>query len=152
VQFQYENGIRGTTDGLEVAPERQPTAWWRLKAAYSYLHVNLENQPWFTSTTTLTTLHGSSPNSQVVARSLIDLPAHLEFDQTFRYIGALPAQSVPAYETADVRFGRHLSPGLDLSVVGQNLLQPHHAEFGISAGPNVEIKRGVYAKLVWTSR
>jgi iron complex outermembrane receptor protein len=57
---------------------------------------------------------------------------------------------VPAYETADVRFGRHLSPGLDLSVVGQNLLQPHHAEFGIDPGPNVEIKRGVYAKLVWT--
>jgi iron complex outermembrane receptor protein len=81
VQFRYENGIRGTTDGLEVAPEWQPTAWWRLKAAYSYLHVNLENQPWFTSTATLTTLHGSSPNSQVVGRSQIDLPAHLEFDQ-----------------------------------------------------------------------
>jgi hypothetical protein len=36
--------------------------------------------------------------------------------------------------------------------VGQNLLQPHHEEFGISPGPNVGIKRGIYAKLVWTSK
>jgi iron complex outermembrane receptor protein len=152
IGFQYQNGIKGTTDGLELAPEWQATSWWRFKTAYSYLHVNLVDAPGFDYPLTLTTLHGSSPNSQVVARSLIDLPAHLEFDQTFRYIGALPAQDVPAYETADLRFGRHLAPGLDLSVVGQNLLQPHHAEFGISPGPNVEIKRGVYAKLVWTSK
>jgi iron complex outermembrane receptor protein len=152
IGFQYQNGIKGTTDGFELAPEWQATSWWRFKTAYSYLHVNLVDAPGFDYPLTLTTLHGSSPNSQVVARSLIDLPAHLEFDQTFRYIGALPAQDVPAYETADVRFGRHLAPGLDLSVVGQNLLQPHHAEFGISPGPNVEIKRGVYAKLVWTSK
>jgi iron complex outermembrane receptor protein len=152
IGFQYQNGIKGTTDGFELAPEWQATSWWRFKTAYSYLHVNLLDAPGFDYPLTLTTLHGSSPNSQVVARSLIDLPAHLEFDQTFRYIGALPAQDVPAYETADVRFGRHLAPGLDLSVVGQNLLQPHHAEFGISPGPNVEIKRGVYAKLVWTSK
>jgi iron complex outermembrane receptor protein len=152
IGFQYQNGIKGTTDGFELAPEWQATSWWRFKTAYSYLHVNLVDAPGFDYPLTLTTLHGSSPNSQVVARSLIDLPAHLEFDQTFRYIGALPAQGVPAYETADVRFGRHLAPGLDLSVVGQNLLQPHHAEFGISPGPNVEIKRGVYAKLVWTSK
>jgi hypothetical protein len=40
--------------------------------------------------------------------------------------------------------------GFDISIAGQNLLQPHHAEFGISPGPNVLIKRSVYAKLVWT--
>jgi len=152
IGFQYRNGIRGTTDGFEVAPEWQPLSWWRFKAAWSYLHVNLEDVPGFDYPLTLTTLHGSSPNSQVVARSLIDLPGHFEFDQIFRYIGALPAQGVEAYETGDVRFGRHLSPGLDVSVVGQNLLQPHHEEFGISPGPNVGIKRGIYAKLVWTSK
>jgi len=152
IGFQYRNGIRGTTDGFEMAPELQATSWWRFKAAYSYLHVHLEDEPGFNYPLTLTTLHGLSPNSQVVARSQIDLPGHFEFDQTFRYIGALPAQGVEAYETADVRFGRHLSPGLDLSVVGQNLLQPHHEEFGISPGPNVGIKRGVYAKLVWSSK
>ncbi len=152
IGFQYKNGIRGSTDGFELAPEWQAASWWRFKAAYSYLHVNLSDEPDLPFPLTLTALHGSSPNSQVVARSMIDLPGHLEFDQTFRYIGALPAQNVEAYETADVRFGRHVAPGLDLSVVGQNLLQPHHDEYGISPGPNVGIRRGVYAKLVWTSK
>ncbi|HEX4068223.1 MAG TPA: TonB-dependent receptor [Acidobacteriaceae bacterium] len=152
IGFQYRNGIRGTTDGFELGPEWQPASWWRFDVAYSYLHVNLTDDPGFNYPVTLTTLHGSSPNSQVVARSLINLPGHFEFDPSFRYVGALPAQGVPAYETADVRFGWHLPKGLDLSIVGQNLLQPHHAEFGISPGPNVGIRRGVYAKLVWRSR
>jgi iron complex outermembrane receptor protein len=152
IHFSYVNGIRGSTDGFEIAPEWQPVSWWRFKAAYSYLHVDLSDEPFLHFPATLTTLHGSSPNSQVSARSLIDLPHHFEFDQIFRYVGPLPAQQVPSYETVDVHFGHHLSPGLDLSIVGQNLLQPHHAEFGIDPGPNVGIRRGVYAKLTWTSK
>jgi iron complex outermembrane receptor protein len=152
VSFQFRNGIRGTTDGFELAPEWQPLSWWRFKVAYSYLHVDLHDVPGFNYPVTLTTLHGSSPNSQVSARSLIDLPHHFEFDQIFRYVGPLPAQNVQAYETMDLHLGRHVAPGLELSVVGQNLLQPHHQEFGIDPGPNVGIRRGVYAKLVWTSK
>jgi outer membrane receptor protein involved in Fe transport len=45
VAFQYRNGIRGTTDGVELALEWQPVSWWRFKAAYSYLHVNLKDEP-----------------------------------------------------------------------------------------------------------
>ncbi len=147
---QYQNGVQGTTDGFELGPQWTPVRHWRLTAAISYLHFNLKDQQGFKDTTTLTTLHGSSPNTQVVTSSSIDLPAHLEFDQSFRFISALPAQGVPAYETADVRFGRHVARGFDLSVVGQNLLQPHHAEYGVQPAPNVLIKRDVYVKLVWT--
>ncbi len=150
IQFQYQNGVRGTTDGFEFAPDWQPAAWWQIKAAYSYLHFNLENKPGFSSTTTLTALHGSSPNSQAVIRSLVNLPNKFEFDQTVRFVGSLPAQNVRRYVTADVRLGRHVTRGLDFSMVGENLFQPHHGEFGIDPGPNVQIKRSVYAKLVWT--
>jgi hypothetical protein len=40
---------------------------------------------------------------------------------------------------------------MDLSVVGQNLMQPHHAEFGGDPGGLVEIKRSVYAQITWKS-
>ncbi len=65
-QLQYANGIRGNTDGGEIGPDWQATSWWQIKAAYSYLHVHLENQTSFTDpqNVSLTTLHGSSPNSQ----------------------------------------------------------------------------------------
>jgi len=159
IQEQFVNGIHGNTDGGEIGPDWRPTSWWQLKAAYSYLHVHLGDQKGFTDTTTLTTLHGSSPNNQVVVRSLIDLPRHFEFDTMVRYVGELPAQTVPRYTTADIHAGWHDVPvkflgfsHLDFSVVGQNLLQPHHVEFGVAPGPNVGIKRGVYAKLVVWSK
>ncbi len=147
---QYQNGIHGNTDGAEISPDWQPTVWWRLKASYSYLHINLKDQTGFTDTATLTSLHGSSPNSQVSAFSQFDLPGALELDQTFRFVGALPAQSVKAYATGDVRLGWKPSRSVSLSVTGQNLLQPHHAEFNIDPSPMVLIKRGIYAKIVWT--
>lgn len=159
LQLQYLNGIHGNTDGAEIGPDWRPTSWWQFKVSYSYLHVHLGDQKGFTDTVTLTTLHGSSPNSQVMMRSLINLPHRFEFDTLVRYVGELPAQNVPRYTTADIHAGWHDVPvkflgfrHLDFSVVGQNLLQPHHAEFGIAPGPNVGIKRGIYAKLVVWSK
>ncbi len=149
-QLQYTNGIHGNTDGAEIAPAWRVTPWWQIKAAYSYLHVHFTDQPGFSDTVTLTTLHGSSPNSQAVLRSLIDLPHKFELDQTIRYVGSLPAQKVKSYVTGDFRAGFRNLRGLDISVVGENLFQPHHGEFGVDPGPNVLIKRSVYAKVVWT--
>jgi hypothetical protein len=38
---------------------------------------------------------------------------------------------------------------LELSVVGQNLFQPRHAEFGRDLPPIVEIRRNAYVSLRW---
>jgi len=149
VTFQYINGIRGSTDGVEIAPQWQPTPWCRLKGAYSYLHIDLHDQGTFTDTLTLTSLHGSSPNSQAVLTSQFDITKRFEFDATSRFVGSLPAQKVNAYVTEDARLGWNASKKLSLSIAGRNLLQPHHAEFGISPGPDVSVKRSIYAKLVW---
>ena len=70
-------------------------------------------------------------------------------DATYRYVSGLPAQFVNAYGTADVRFGWHPLPSWEFSVVGQNLLQPHHAEFGSDVDTIVGIKRSVYARITW---
>ncbi len=48
------------------------------------------------------------------------------------------------------RVGRRLAEGMEFSVVGQNLLQPHHIEFYRDPLPNVGIERTVFAKLTWT--
>jgi iron complex outermembrane receptor protein len=56
---------------------------------------------------------------------------------------------VPAYTAVDLRFGWRINPGLELSLVGQNLFDPQHAEFGAAPGRS-EYRRAVFAKLVWT--
>lgn len=148
--FQYVNGIRGNTKGIEIAPDWQPSRWWELKGSYSYLHLNLADLAGGENNLTLPMLMGSSPSHEAEVQSRFNLPKRFEFDQIYRYVSALPAQEVRAYHTADVRVGWHASKQVELSLVGQNLLQPHHAEFGIDPGPTVLIKRSIYAKIVWT--
>jgi iron complex outermembrane receptor protein len=112
--------------------------------------MDLKDKPGFTDVGNLLSSYtGSSPSSLVGFQSLFNLPKHFEFDQTFRYSSALPAQSVGSYSTVDVRLGWHFGESLDFSLVGQNLLQPSHAEFGGDPGPLVGIERSIYGKIIW---
>ena len=149
VPIFFRNGLLGNTSGFEIAPDWTPTSRWRLKGSYSYLYMDLKKRAGSLDTTTASSTQGSSPHHQIVIQSSFDLPKKLQFDQTFRYVSALPAQQVGAYATADVRFSWRAFRSVELSVAGQNLLQPHHAEFGGDPGSLVGIKRSVYAKITW---
>jgi iron complex outermembrane receptor protein len=146
----YGNGIKGTTDGFEVAPDWKPTRWLQWKGSYSYWQPHLKNQPGNTDASTLSQDQGSSPRHLVSVQPQFNLPKKTEFDLTYRYVSALPAQKVAGYSTADVRFGWHIRGDFELSLVGQNLLQPRHAEFGSSPEPMVMIERSAFAKITWT--
>jgi iron complex outermembrane recepter protein len=61
----------------------------------------------------------------------------------------LAALHIASYSTGDVRLGWKVFPSIELSIVGQNLLQPRHFEFASDPGPNVGIKRSVYGKITW---
>jgi iron complex outermembrane recepter protein len=151
IPFSFRNGLLGNTAGFEIAPDWTPTRSWRLRGSYSYLHIDLNKEASSLDPGTASSTQGSSPHHQIAIQSSLDLPKKLEFDQTIRYVSALPAQLVGAYTTADVRFSWHATRSLDLSVVGQNLFQPHHAEFGGDPGPLVGIERSGYIKLTWQS-
>jgi iron complex outermembrane recepter protein len=147
----YANVINGHTVGTEIAPDWKITHWWQVRGSYSFLHMSLRDKPGFTDVGSLLGSYmGSSPGSLVSFQSLFNLPKHFELDETFRYSSALPAQGVGSYSTADVRLGWHLREHLEFSVVGQNLLQPSHVEFGGDPGPLVGIKRSIYGKITWT--
>jgi iron complex outermembrane receptor protein len=143
------NGIRGTTKGFEVAPDWKPTGWWELRPSYSHLETDMEDGPGSNDPTSVAGYEGSSPRHQATVQSLLNLPKKLEFAQTYRYVSALPAQTVKSYSTADARVGWVFIRQMELSVVGQNLLQPNHAEFGGDPGGLVGIKRSVYGQITW---
>jgi iron complex outermembrane receptor protein len=149
VPLFFRNGLLGKTSGFEVAPDWTPISWWRLRGSYSYLYMDLQKHSGSLDATTASSTQGSSPHHQIVIQSSIDLPKKLEFDQTFRYVSALPAQRVGAYATGDVRFSWRALRSVEFSVVGQNLFQPHHPETAGDPGPLVGIQRSVYAKITW---
>ena len=76
----------------------------------------------------------------------MDLPHNVELDTTFRYVDDLPNQGVRHYLAFDVHLGWHITKDLEVAVVGQNLLDPEHPEFGAPA-TRKEIQRSVYGKV-----
>lgn len=145
----WGNGIKGNTNGAEIAPDWKATRWMEFKGSYSYTSLDLKNKLGNTDMGTVLTDEGSSPRHQVVVQSLFNLPMGFELDPTYRYVSALPALSVKAYTTMDVRVGWHVTRNLQLSLVGQNLFQPQHAEFRSDPGPLIGIKRSAYAQITW---
>ena len=88
---------------------------------------------------------GSTPRHSVSLHSLMDLPHHTEIDPVLRYVSGLPAQNTPHYMELDIRAAWHVTPRLELALVGQNLLHAHHPEFGTTS----ELERDVYGKVTW---
>jgi iron complex outermembrane recepter protein len=144
----FRNGVMGNTAGFEVAPDWRPNRWWRLQGSYSFLHLDMTRSRNSLDASTAPITEGSSPHHQLAVQSSIELPKKLEFDQAYRYVSALPAQHVRPYSTMDSQLAWRLSR-FELALVGQNLLQPSHAEFAGDPGPLVGIKRAMYGKLTW---
>jgi len=154
--IQYTNQISGSASGFEVAPQLAIGSFWRLNLAYSFLNSDfLATGPTssISSSGSVSTYNGSSAKHQVVVQSMIDLPWKFQFDQTYRFISALPAQKVAAYQTADLHLSRPLGGNFLIEAVGQNLFQPQHYEWGTGdpSQPLVGIYRAGYARLSFHS-
>jgi iron complex outermembrane recepter protein len=144
-----QNSFNAETRGLELSWTWQVNSRWRLSAADSLLFVNPHAVK---SVANLSFSEGSNPQNQFQARSYLNLPRSWEWDLAAYYVGNLPTDGIPAYLRCDTRVGWQASEHLSLSLVGQNLLQPRHAEFGSSAS-NIfanQIRRSGYAKLTWS--
>ena len=144
ISLRAVNGIMGSSNGGEISPDWKVNHWMDLRATYSYVSLNFEDKLTHTKTSQVSSYEGSSPHNEATAQILFHLPKGLEFDPTYRYVGALPALAVNAYHTADARLGWHFTKEFELSVTGQNLVRPRHAEFG-----PVLVERSAYAQITW---
>jgi iron complex outermembrane receptor protein len=80
-------------------------------------------------------------------RSAFDLAPRHALDIMIRRVGGLPTPNVPSYTALDVRYGWEVHPTVELSVVGQNLLDSSHPEFG-TAATRSEFRRSVFLNVL----
>jgi iron complex outermembrane receptor protein len=145
VNIEYTNQIAGSDSGIELATEAQIEPWWHLDANYSFLNSDFTASGAtsdISSTGSVHTYEGSSPKHMVTLQSMFNLPAHFHFDQMYRYVSALPAQMVPAYQTMDAHFQKDLGHDFAVELVGQNLFQNFHSEWG--TGNPDQVPEGIY--------
>lgn len=138
------NGVRGHVDGGEAAVDLRVSDAFAIHGSYSLLDIDLRAAAGSLDRTTAASTEGSAPHHRVVLRSSLTLGS-VQLDAAWRYVSALPAQSVRAYSTADARAAWRPWAPLEIAIVGRDLLQRHHAEFGGGA----EIERSVFGELAW---
>lgn len=143
-----KNNMHGETFGMELAADYRPFEWWKLKAAYTYLQMNLHTDGLFTLGEEQSQ-EGSSPHNQISLRSTMDLKENLELDLWGRYVDDLTGQNVDSYITMNARLAWRPSKKFEIAVVGQNLFDKSHPEFEPQFLQTIptEVERGVYLKI-----
>jgi iron complex outermembrane receptor protein len=148
IPITLANKLAGETWGVELRSNLQPVSGWRLQVAYAWLDKELRLDP-DSRDPTRGVGEGNDPEHRVTVRSSHDLPGGLELDGWLRYVSALPSPAVDDYAELDLRLGWRSAGGLELSLVGQNLLHESHAEFGPATALREEIERSFYGKVTW---
>ncbi|THI91965.1 MAG: TonB-dependent receptor [Nitrospira sp. CG24A] len=142
---QIHTTVTTHTYGGELAGEWRMLSWWRLRPAFSYLHIRRSAPEGIEFES------GEDPAHQASLRSLMNLTDTIEVDTTFRFVDRLPGIGVSNYQNVDIRLGWRPSSGLEISLVGHNLLENRHAEFKpefITTAAS-QIQRGVFGKVTW---
>jgi iron complex outermembrane receptor protein len=147
-QFIILNRLGATTYGVELSTVWQPLEWWRLRGGYTYFRkeIHLGNS----GDINRGRGEGNDPHHQFSIQSMINLTANLEFDSVLRYVDNLNQRGplVPSYLSLDLRLGWQPTPNWEFAIIGQNLLDKRHAEFGAPA-TRQEIPRSIYGKVTW---
>ncbi|MCH2548205.1 MAG: TonB-dependent receptor [Alphaproteobacteria bacterium] len=134
VPIPFNNQSHGRTYGVEVMAKWNVSEDWQLAGSYNYLNMKLELEPgggaFFFG-------EEASPEHQFALRSFWDVTDRLQWDNTVYFVDNL--QSVDEYLRFDTRLGWEVSRGVDVSLVGRNLLDDAHAEF--ANDPQAEIER-----------
>jgi iron complex outermembrane receptor protein len=149
--FLAQNNMRGETWGVEVAADWKPFDWWRLLAAYTFLDIHMGFSGMTADLYNQSAVEGRSPGQQFSLRSRMELGRKVQLDTWLRYVGRLPDLKIGSYLTLDVRAAWEPLPGLEISLVGQNLFHTRHPEFKpefITTVPT-DVERGIYGAVTW---
>jgi iron complex outermembrane recepter protein len=153
LSVESQNRNDGDARGFEALVAYTPLMNWRLTASYSYVEIDIH--PHGLDINRGRFLEGSTPKHQVGLRSYLDLPAGFQLDAQWRWLSdiqRLPdivtGDGIDGYSELDLRVAWHAARGLELSIVGQNLLHRRHVEFGTPESRGA-IERSVYGRFAW---
>ena len=133
--------------GVELATTWQVLDNWRINASYSYLQMQLHMENGDANLSE--NIEDKSPHHKFSILSSVNLLPNLEWDMWLKYVDNVPAFNIPSYLTLDSRLSWHITDTVELTVVGQNLLDSHHPEFDnefILMQPS-QVERSVYGKV-----
>ena len=149
IPYTFTNMSNYQSCGGELALQWHPLDWWKIKGGYAYIQFFGEGVDDSVATK-------STPVHQGTLRSMMALGRYVDLDLWARYVDVTNSPlvtgsvSIPAYTTLDARLAWRPVAGVELSLVGKNLLEQRHPE-AITDLTVVrhEVERTVYGKVTW---
>lgn len=140
-----ETVSEGQSYGGEIAAFWDVYPEWRLRASYSFVKTAIDD-----TVTTLSNREDSVPTNQFNIRSMWDITVRHELDAAVYYYDNVADADIDSYVRTDLRFAWKPRETIELSIVGQNLLDEQHPEFSpFTYTSPAEIGRTVYGKIAW---
>ena len=141
------NTLNTRSAGAEFMTSVQALSRWQLHGSYTYLWKRFYKDPDSRDFSNGVS-EANDPAHQFRLRSYVDLGRKTELDATLRFASSLPSPAVDQYAELTLRLGWQPRPGLDFSMIGQNLLHDRHEEFA-GATPREYLHRGVHFRVDW---
>lgn len=150
-----DNNLNAQSYGAELSVNWQTTDWWRNYLSYAF--INIDVQPSYAGLKAgfydINRFEKSTPQHQASLRTNFNVTHNIDFDIWWRYAGSTMVNKRPinAYFNTDMRVAWRPVKSLELSLIGQNLIQTQHLEYqGDFLQPQATyISRSVYAKFNW---
>jgi len=124
----------------------QPANWLRFRGGYTFVKKDLKVKP-TSSDLNEGRVESNDPEHQFLIQTMADLGDKIEFGFVTRFVDDLPTPRVASYWELDARLSWRPIEFLELSVVGQNLLNDEHLEFIPSSPLPRKIERNIYGKI-----
>jgi iron complex outermembrane recepter protein len=148
--LMYEYVERAHTYGAEADGDWRVCRRWRISPSLSAIHLTRSNDEGGLG---VSEDEDNTPEFQAQVRSSLDLSKTIDWDAAIYHVGRLRDGgdgAVPAYNRVDSRLAWRLRESVELSLVGQNLLTPLHAEFhNAFEVRRTLVERSVFAKITW---
>jgi iron complex outermembrane receptor protein len=151
IPLTYENALRIHTAGAEFSATWNVSSRWKVSPGFSMIRMHLAPNAFRNAGKT--GVIGNTPKNQFQVRSFLNLTRRLEWDSSVSYVGRLTdlgSGPTPGYTRVDTRLGWRAGDSVELSITGQNLLTPRHAESpDFYPVHHTLVERSVFGKVTW---
>lgn len=146
----YYHGMDAKTYGFETSLHWF-NAWGETQLSYHYINIETDTYPHVISSFADT--ERETPEHQISLRHHFDFGNGWESDWWLRYVsdatGTNNGYDVEGYVNLDVRLAWQVDEHLEVSIVGQNLLDKEHPEYYVSTFTPLmtEVPRSIYGQI-----
>jgi iron complex outermembrane receptor protein len=136
------NVLSAKANGVETTANIKMTDWWNVKGSYGYAHLNVHQDPGPKDIGLESFLESGFAGQTAFMQHAFNLPRQFELTASVYYADSFGR--VPSLTEMDLNLTKVLKDW-EFSLVGQNLLAPHHLESNQVGATQAE--RGGYVKI-----